>query len=138
MKVVGLNGREYNLDLKRYMHNNRARVSKYHTQARSLIQDIFHGYNILEEVKLPGSVNPAKKSVLYLDFLIPNVKMGVEVHGRQHYEYIPFFHKSKAGFLRSQSRDRTKAEWCEKNQIELIILKYSDTKDDWRKQLERR
>lgn len=138
MKVVGLNGREYNLDLKKYMSNDRTKVSKYHIKARNLIQDIFHGYNILEEVKLPGSVNPAKKSVLYLDFLIPNVKMGVEVHGRQHYEYIPFFHKSRAGFLHAQSRDRTKAEWCEKNQIELMILKYSDTKDDWRKQLERR
>ena len=87
---------------------------------------------------MPGSVNPAKKSVLYLDFLIPNVKIGVEVHGRQHYEYIPFFHKSKAGFLQAQSRDRTKAEWCEKTQIELIVLKYSDTEDKWREQIERR
>ena len=138
MKVIGLNGREYNLDLKRYMSNNRARVSRHHVKARHLIQNIFHGYNILEEVKLPGSVNPAKKSVLYLDFLIPNVKIGVEVHGRQHYEYIPFFHKSKAGFLQAQSRDRTKAEWCEKNQIELIVLKYSDTEDKWREQIERR
>ena len=30
------------------------------------------------------------------------------------------------------------AEWCEKNQIELIVLKYSDTEDKWREQIERR
>ena len=82
MKVVGLNGREYNLDLKKYIDNDRSKRSFYHLKARELIKDIFRGYTILEEVKLPGSVKPAKKSVLYLDFLIPNVRIGVEVHAR--------------------------------------------------------
>jgi hypothetical protein len=99
---------------------------------------VFNGYNILEEVKLPGSRDPAKKSVLYLDFFIPNIKIGVEVHGEQHYKYVPFFHKSKAGFLQAQTRDRIKAEWCELNSIELIVLKYDSTEKYWREQLERR
>ena len=138
MKVVGLNGREYNLDLKKYMNNDRGKRSFYHLQAREIIQDIFHGYNILEEVKLPGSVNPAKKSVLYLDFFIPNVRIGVEVHGEQHFKYTPFFHKSKAGFLRAKARDRDKAEWCEINDIELIVLRYDSSQEYWREQLELR
>ena len=138
MRVVGLNGREYHLDLKKYMNNNRQKVSQYHSRAGEIIRDVFHGHNILEEVKLPGSTNPAKRSVLYLDFFIPSVKIGVEVHGEQHYEYIPFFHKSKAGFLRSQARDRAKAEWCEVNQIELVVLKYDAAGGNWRKQLEGR
>jgi hypothetical protein len=138
MKVVGLNGREYNLDLKKYMNNDRKRISHYHIRAGQLIHEIFHGHNILEEVKLPGSTNPAKKSVLYLDFFIPSVKMGVEVHGEQHYTYTPFFHKSKVGFLRSQARDRTKAEWCKINQIDLVVLKYNHSEEHWRKTLERR
>ncbi len=138
MKVTGLNGREYNLDLKKYMNNDRTKRSFYHLQAREIIQDIFHGYNILEEVKLPGSVKPAKKSVLYLDFLIPNVKIGVEVHGQQHFKYTPFFHKSKAGFLNAKARDRDKAEWCEVNDIELIVLRYDSSQEYWREQLELR
>ena len=138
MRVVGLNGREYNLDLKKYMNNDRKRISYYHICAGQIIREIFHGYNILEEVKLPGSTNPAKKSVLYLDFFIPSVKMGVEVHGEQHYTYIPFFHKSKAGFLRSQARDGVKAEWCKINQIDLVVLKYNNSEEHWRKTLERR
>jgi len=138
MKVVGLNGREYNLDLKKYMNNDRKRISYYHICAGQIIREIFHGYNILEEVKLPGSTNPAKKSVLYLDFFIPSVKMGVEVHGEQHYTYIPFFHKSKVGFLRSQARDEVKVEWCKINKIDLVVLKYNDSEEHWRKTLERR
>lgn len=137
MKVTGLNGREYNLDLKKYMKNNRSRLSFYHIQAREIIQDIFLGYNILEEVKLPGSVKPAKKSVLYLDFFIPNASIAVEVHGQQHFKYTPFFHKSRAGFLQAQARDRDKAEWCDINEIELIVLRHDSSQEYWRQQLER-
>tara|TARA_R110002051_G_C8449045_1_gene456472 strand:+ start:38 stop:454 length:417 start_codon:yes stop_codon:yes gene_type:complete len=138
MKVVGLNGREYNLDLKKYIDNDRAKRSFYHLRARQIIKDIFQGYTILEEVKLPGTVKPAKKSVLYLDFLIPNARIGVEVHGQQHFKYVPFFHKSKAGFLRAQGRDRSKAEWCQINDIELMVLRFDDSEEYWREQLERR
>tara|TARA_Y100001938_G_C7948190_1_gene357868 strand:- start:184 stop:603 length:420 start_codon:yes stop_codon:yes gene_type:complete len=138
MKVTGLNGREYNLDLKKYMKNDRSKQSFYHIQARDIIHDIFLGYNILEEVKLPGSVKPAKKSVLYLDFFIPNASIAVEVHGQQHFKYTPFFHKSKAGFLQSQARDRDKAEWCDINNIELVVLRHDSSQEYWREQLERR
>ena len=41
MKVTGLNGREYNLELKKYIDNNRSKRSFYHVQARGLIKDIF-------------------------------------------------------------------------------------------------
>jgi len=137
MKVIGLNGREYNLDLKKYIDNDRSKRSFYHLRAREIIKNIFRGYTVLE-VKLPGTVNPAKKSVLYLDFLIPNVRIGVEVHGQQHFKYTPFFHKSKAGFLKAKARDKTKAEWCEINDIELIVLRFDDSEDYWREKLERR
>ena len=43
MKVVGLNGREYNLDLKKYIKNDRSKSSFYHLRARERIKDIFSG-----------------------------------------------------------------------------------------------
>ena len=67
MKVTGLNGREYNLDLKKYS-KQRSGCSYYHKIARELLCEMFSGYNVYEEVKLPGTVNPAKRSVLYLTF----------------------------------------------------------------------
>ena len=107
MKVTGLNSREYTLDLKRYT-KQRENCSFYHKIARVLLKEMFRGYNIYEEVKLPGSVKPAKKSVLYLDFFIPNAIMAVEVHGEQHFKYVPYFHKSKAGFAQAKKRDLDK------------------------------
>lgn len=138
MKVVGLNGKPYNLNLNDYLvaKNDERKRSIPHIRARELLQDSFKGYAIYEEVKLPGSRDPSKKSVLFLDFFIPNVKVGVEVHGIQHYVYSPFFHKTVAGFYESIYRDKIKKEWCDINNIELIILDSRDHIDTWREQLE--
>ena len=97
---------------------------------------MFHSYRILEEVKLPGSTDVHRKGVLYLDFLIPQIKLAIEVHGQQHYEYTPFFHKNKAGFAVAQKKDDDKIAWCELNKVDIIILKYSDTDEQWREQIE--
>ena len=140
MKVTGLNGREYNLDLKKYIvkKDDKTKKSRYHIIARNMLHEMFSGYNILEEVKLPGSRCPSKRSVLFLDFFIPNLSLGLEVHGKQHYEYCKFFHKTKAGFLTSVKRDDIKEQWCTLNNIELIVLKYSDSTEKWRGQIDSR
>jgi len=140
MKVVGLNGREYNINLKKYLvkKNDKTVKSKYHIAARELLSEMFSGYTVLEEVKLPGSRCPSKKSALFLDFFIPTLMLGIEVHGRQHYEFCKFFHKTMAGFLQSNKRDFIKEDWCELNDIELIVLKYSDSIEDWRNQIDSR
>lgn len=134
MKVLGLNGREYNLNLSKYdvKANDKRKRSKHHIRARKIINEVYHSYRVLEEVKLPGSTSSHKKSVLYLDFFIPNIKKAFEVHGRQHYEHIPFFHRTKADFLLAKARDEDKIEWCKLNGIEIITLKYSGDDDEWR------
>jgi|TARA_B100001094_G_scaffold320550_1_gene366912 hypothetical protein len=138
MKAIGINGREYTWNLNGYNvpANDTRKRSKYHMRARSLLREIFHSYRILEEVKLPGSTVSHRKGVLFLDFLIPQIKLGIEVHGQQHYEYTPFFHKNKADFVIAKAKDEDKIEWCELNKVDLIVLKYSDTDAQWREQIE--
>lgn len=140
MKVIGFNGREYNWNLAKYStekDKGRSLRSQYHVRARTLLALMFNSYIILEEVALPGSVSAHKKSVLYFDFYLPNLKLAVEVHGQQHYEYNAFFHKNKLDFIRAKNRDDDKAEWCDLNNIELVVLKYSETDDEWRDKLRR-
>lgn len=134
MRVTGLNGRRYNLNLSKYSvyKNDSRKRSKHHIRARKLIAEVYHSYRILEEVKMPGSTAAHRRSVLYLDFFIPNIKVAFEVHGRQHYEHVLFFHKTKAEFLRAKARDEDKIDWCELNNIKLITLKYSGTDDEWK------
>jgi len=137
MKVRGINGKEYVWNLSSYdvFYDDTRKRSKYHLRARNLLREIFNRYRILEEVKLPGSTALNRKSVLYIDFYIPSIKMGFEVHGEQHYKYNPFFHKSQADFLKAKARDEDKIEWCEINDIDIIVLKYSESDDEWRKQI---
>lgn len=137
MKVKGINGKEYIWNLTKYdiFYDDARKRSKYHIRARNLLREIFHSYRILEEVKLPGSTALNRKSVLYLDFYIPSIKMAIEVHGEQHYEYCPFFHKSKADFLKAKARDEDKIEWCELNDIQIVTLKFSESDHEWRERI---
>ena len=138
MKVIGINGREYAWNLTGYNvdANDKRKRSKYHIRAREILKTIFHSYRILEEVKLTGSTPSHRKGVLYLDFYIPQIMLAVEVHGQQHYKYTPFFHKNKADFAIAKAKDEDKIEWCELNKIDIIVLKYSDTDEQWRDQIE--
>lgn len=139
MKIVtGLNGKEYKWNVSGYgvsRENDRINRSSYHLKARKVIAEVFNSYRILEEVKLPGSTQTYKMSALFIDFYIPNLEIAVEVHGEQHYKYIPFFHKSLAGFAQSRVRDDSKIEWCKLNNINLITLSYLETEDEWRTKL---
>ena len=110
--------------------NNRTARSKYHLQARKLLKEAHPTLQILEEV----SITIRRSTTLYLDFFLPLIKMCVEVHGEQHYKFIPFFHKTKLDYLRQLGRDRDKEEWCELNNITCVVLKY-DEMDSWREYL---
>ena len=138
MRVTGFNNREYKIPLHKYVvkNNDQRPRSKPHLTAREILNDFYKNYWVLEEVKLPGSRNKALKSALFLDFFVPHVRLGVEVHGKQHYEYSQFFHKSSAGFKESLKRDKLKQDWCDLNEIYLIVFKYSDDTETWRSQIE--
>ena len=131
MKVTGLNGREYNLNVSKY--NRKRTGSKLHECARDLLKELFPMYLLLEEVPLLGSKDPTSSATktLVADFLIPELKIIIEVQGRQHKEYVPHFHKTKANFFRARRRDNLKREWCELNEFTLIELDHDDK--DWRK-----
>ena len=137
MKVIGINGKEYIWNLTGYdvFNDDKRKRSRFHVRARNLMKEIFNSYRILEEVKLPGSTELHRKSVLYLDFYIPSIKLAIEVHGKQHYEFCPFFHRSRADFLKGKARDEDKITWCELNDIRLVTLKYTESDDEWRQRI---
>lgn len=137
MKVKGINGKEYIWNLSKYdvFYDDKRKRSKYHIRARNLLKEIYNSYRILEEVKLPGSTALNRKSVLYLDFYIPSLMMAFEVHGEQHYEYSPFFHKTRADFLKAKARDEDKIEWCRINNIQIVVLNFKESDDEWRKHI---
>ena len=138
MRFKGFDNREHTLSITDFMiyDDDEKSVSEPHTRARKILKALFPCDKILEEVTLPGSRKNG--SVLYADFFIPKKMLMVEVHGRQHYEYVPFFHVNKLGFIKSKLRDSDKREWCEINNIEFVELPYNMTDEEWREKIELR
>jgi hypothetical protein len=129
MKVNTLDNFEYTLRLSSNPIN-RAKLredrSAPHLAARQLLGEIFPTYQLIEEV--PISIY--KNLQLYLDFFIPLRMLAIEVHGEQHYKYVYHFHGSKLNFLKQKKNDGLKEEWCDLNNIELVVLKW-DKQIEW-------
>ena len=109
----------------------RAGKSKYHTAARDLIKECFPTLQICEEITIPIK----KGQRVYLDFFLPLNSKCIEVHGEQHYKFIPHFHQTPMNFAKHKKRDREKLEWCEINGIEYIELPYIEDLEQWRKRI---
>lgn len=131
MKIIDLDGNIHIWHLTGHMAKGKLiNKSSFHLMARKLITSTFPTLQILEEV----SIQLRKSEILYLDFYLPLPKLCIEVHGEQHFKFIPFYHNNILSFLKSQKRDKEKTEWCEKNNITQIILAYNE-QSVWKEQL---
>lgn len=59
---------------------------------------------------------------LELDYYCEELKLAFEYNGKQHYEFIPFFHKSEEAYELQVVRDKYKEKMCEKEGVKLIII----------------
>ena len=62
---------------------------------------------------------------LELDCYNSELKLAVEYNGKQHYQYLPYFHKSKAVFQNQLYRDYMKKNKCKENGVCLINVPYT-------------
>lgn len=63
---------------------------------------------------------------LELDCYNEELQLAVEFNGRQHYEYVPFFHRNKEAFLNQKYRDEMKRQRCYDRGIVLIEVPYTE------------
>lgn len=133
MKVIGFDGREHTWPPNGHHVNfdDRRQRSDPHLKCRDLLRLMYPTYRFLEEVPLPGSQK------LKADFYLPWRNIVIEVHGRQHYEFVQFFHGNKMSFLEAKQRDLKKIEWCNMNNIGVVELPYNETIEQWREKIER-
>ena len=127
MIVSDLDGLQQELRLTGHMPHGILNKSSYHLAARSILSSIYPTMQILEE--LPICVR--KSEILYLDFYLPLNKIAVEVHGEQHYKFIPYYHRDILGFMKSKNRDKDKMMWCDMNGIRYIELPFNESLELW-------
>lgn len=83
-----------------------------------------HNINFIQEYPISSTGARNQK----IDFYIPHLRIGIEYNGIQHYEPIEHF-GGQEGFEKTIKRDYNKKEYCRKNNIKLITIKYTDYKN---------
>lgn len=74
--------------------------------------------------------NPDTGRNLELDFFFEEQKVAIEYDGRQHHEYVPWFHRGGiVDFVAQQRRDRLKDDLCRHHGIKLIRVSYKTRRD---------
>lgn len=87
-------------------------------------------------------INPKTNRLLRFDFYLPEYNLCIEFQGKQHYEPVVFRfgdkkslnerkEEAKEKFASCKERDEIKRDFCEKNNIYLLEIKYTEQKDCW-------
>lgn len=67
--------------------------------------------------------NPETGRVMELDLYNEKLKLAIEYHGRQHYEYVPYFHKKGMKDFEAQvRRDHHKLDVCDEKGVYVIVV----------------
>ena len=64
------------------------------------------------------------KGMYRYDFYLPELNIACEYDGKQHFEHIVYFHKSRQDFLKAQERDRKKNSYALSHNIPLYRIPY--------------
>tara|TARA_B100000035_G_scaffold44583_1_gene33575 strand:- start:3 stop:413 length:411 start_codon:yes stop_codon:yes gene_type:complete len=90
--------------------------SKIQFNAKQFLKQYWNKHIVFEEFPVAGTK-------LSLDFYNANKKIAIEVQGKQHTKYVPFFHgKNKINYLNQLKRDQDKLKFCEINDIQLVEI----------------
>jgi hypothetical protein len=78
-----------------------------------------------QKCRPPFLYNEVTSENLELDLYNSDLKLAIEYNGRQHYEFIPFFHQTRDKFQTQKYRDKMKYDLCQKHGITLIVVPYT-------------
>lgn len=96
-------------------------MSEISEEVYSLLKKCFRHNIIIKEhyVKFKGTK-------LFFDFYIKDLKIFIEVQGRQHTRFVRHFHGDKEGFIKSKKRDNLKIEYAQEENILFIQIHYDE------------
>jgi hypothetical protein len=86
-----------------------------------ILSQLYDGY-VFIKIRLDEFKNPETNRALELDFYCKELNLAIEYNGRQHYEYIKFFHQTMDKFEKQKIRDLIKGGYCDIFNIELIEI----------------
>ena len=126
LKACTLDGIEYEWKMpSKVIQGNKRKTSTGHQKVRQILAELYPLFQVYEEVPIRVRFHPYK--TLYLDLYVKHLNLAIEVHGAQHYEFSSLFHKTHLDFLIQQRNDSLKVDWCNHNDIDLLVLDSRNT-----------
>ena len=98
-------------------------VSKGEEECRKSLERIFN--KPFYKIRPHFLKNDVTGKNLELDLYNPDLKLCVEMNGKQHYQYNPYFHKNNEAFLNQRYRDEMKKTKCKENGVNFIEVPYT-------------
>lgn len=95
-------------------------------RATSQFLSIYFGDHTVRENIRPEWLITSDGERLELDFFIDELSIAIEVQGKQHYHFIPFFHDNYEGFKQRLKWDRFKQQQCNNMRITLVEISSED------------
>lgn len=93
-------------------------MSKLCDQVVSVLREVFPYIRIKTEQFVSF-----RNQRLFLDIFVPQLNLVIEVHGRQHDEFVDHFHGSASGFRESRRRDSLKEEWVAEQGLTFVVFR---------------
>lgn len=118
MIILDLNGNPHKVDIRPSKNLRKAaNPSELQKKTKLFLLESFLSEHILEEFVIP-------ETKMTVDFFLPKFNMVIEVQGKQHEKYTPFFHGSigSGKFVGQLNRDADKRRWCELNNFDFIEI----------------
>jgi hypothetical protein len=93
------------------------------TQVKHILEELGVKY---KQEKLFNIPIWGKSHIVRADFYLPKQNCVIEFNGKQHYEYMPEYHKSEGSFKYQQERDKELEKYCLTHNINFIVFRYED------------
>ena len=124
MRLYNIKGKLQSKLVGKYLIDwNKKSRSKIQFKVKQFLKRYWENHVVYEEFPVYGSR-------MKVDILNATKKIAVEVNGRQHSSFNPFFHNnSRATYLASIKRDVQKREWLEKNDYTLIEIEEDEVNE---------
>ncbi len=105
--------------LKNLFKKKKKQKKKHESRCRAIFEKIYKAS--FTSVR-PDFLRYKNGKNLELDGYNRELKIAFEYQGRQHYEFVPYFHKNKKAFEEQKERDIFKSNKCKELGIELVEI----------------
>lgn len=114
--LSNLRGNPFKVSLTKYIVKwNSPSKSAPQFATKKFLHNFWSADIVCEEFKIPGTM-------LRIDLINFTKKIIVETSGKQHEEFVKFFHGNRVGFLKSIKRDFSKIKWAEINGFKFLEI----------------